>query len=80
MFDYRIQSHGQQLCKLLGIKESFNMWKEFNSHRIFLYTNMAADSLFAHKYGRQFIVFYTYIAAVTSGEISIVSYANMQCL
>ena len=22
------------------------MWKEFNSHRTFLYTNMAADSLF----------------------------------
>ena len=42
----RFQSRGQQLCKLLGIKESFNMWKEFNSHRIFLYTNMAADSLF----------------------------------
>ena len=27
------------------------MWKEFNSHRIFLYTNLAADSLFVHKYG-----------------------------
>ena len=27
-------------------KRSFNIWKEFNSHRIFLYTNMAADPLF----------------------------------
>ena len=53
----RFQSCGQQLCKLLGIKESFNMWQEFSSYRIFfvhkqgprfivLYTNMAADSLF----------------------------------
>ena len=43
----RFHSSGQQLCKLLGIKESFNMWKEFNSHRIFfLYTNMAVDPLF----------------------------------
>ena len=43
----RFQSRGQQLCKLLGIKESFNMWKEFNSHRIFfLHTNKAADPLF----------------------------------
>ena len=39
----RFQSRGQQLCKLLGIKKSFNMWKEFNSRRfIVLYTNMAA--------------------------------------
>ena len=30
-------------CKLLGIKESFYMWKEFNSHRIFV----------VHKYGRR---------------------------
>ena len=35
--------------KLLGIKGSFNMWKEFNSHRIF----------FIHKHGRRFIVLYT---------------------
>ena len=38
----RFRSRGQQLCKLLGIKESFYMWKEFNSHRIFV----------VHKYGR----------------------------
>ena len=31
----RFQSRGQQFCKLLGIKESFNMWTEFNSHRFF---------------------------------------------
>ena len=36
----RFQSRGQQLCKLLGIKESFNLWKESNSHRNFLYTNI----------------------------------------
>ena len=54
----RFQSRGQQLCKLLGIKESFNMWKEFNSHRIF----------FVHKDGRRFIVFCTNMAAVTSCE------------
>ena len=42
----RFQSRGQQLCKLLGIKESFNM-SEFKAQRIFfMYTNMAADSLF----------------------------------
>ena len=52
------QSRGQQLCKLLGIKQSFNMWKEFNSHRIF----------FVHKQGRWFIVLYTNMAAVTSCE------------
>ena len=39
----RFRSRGQQLCKLLGIKESFYMWKEFNSHRIFV----------VHKYGRR---------------------------
>ena len=43
---------------LLGIKESFNMWKEFNSHIIF----------FVHKHGRRFIVLYTNMAAVTSFE------------
>ena len=54
----RFQSRGQQLCKLLGIRESLNMWKEFNSHRIF----------FVHKHGRRFIVLYTNVAAVTSCE------------
>ena len=49
----RFQSRGQQLCKLLGIKESFNMWKEFNSHRIF----------FVHKHGSRFIILYTNMAA-----------------
>ena len=55
----RFHSRGQQLCKLLGIKESFNMWKEFNSHRIFF---------FAHKQGRRSIVLYTNMASVTSCE------------
>ena len=54
----RFQSHGQQLCKLLGIKESFNMCKEFNSHTMF----------FVHKNGRRFIVLYTNMAAMTSCE------------
>ena len=49
----RFQSRGQQLCKLLGIKQSFNMWKEYNSQRIF----------FVHKHGRRFIVLYTNMAA-----------------
>ena len=39
-------------------KRSFNIWKEFNSHRIF----------FVHKYGRRSIVLYTNMAAVTSCE------------
>ena len=42
----RFHSRGQQLCKLLWIKESFNMWKDFNFHRIFLHTNLATDSWF----------------------------------
>ena len=42
----RFHSRGQQLCKLLWIKESFNMWKDFNFHRISLQTNVATDSLF----------------------------------
>jgi len=39
----RFQSRGRQLCKLLGIKESFNRWKEFDYYRIF----------FVHKHGRR---------------------------
>ena len=31
----RFQSRGQQLCKFLGIIESFNMRIKFKSHRIF---------------------------------------------
>ena len=54
----RFHSSGQQLCKLLGIKESFTMLKEFSSHRIF----------FVHKHGRRSIVLYTNMAAVTSCE------------
>ena len=54
----RFESRGQQLCKLLGIKESFSMRKAFNSHRIF----------FVYKHGRRFIVLCTNIAAVTSCE------------
>ena len=42
----RFNSGGQQLYKLLGIKESFNMWKEFNCTEFFLYTNMTANLLF----------------------------------
>ena len=53
----RFQSRGQQLCKLLGIKESFNMRKEFPH-----------DFFFAHKHGRRSIVFYANMAAVTSCE------------
>ena len=52
------QSRGQQLCKLLGIEETFNMWKEFDSHWIF----------FVHKHDRWFIVLYTNMAVVTSCE------------
>ena len=50
----RFQSRGQQLCKLLGIKESFNMGKEFNSRRICFCTK-AWPSLhcLVHKYGRR---------------------------
>ena len=54
----RFQSCDQQLCKLLGIKESFNRWKEFNSHRIF----------FEHKYGCRSIVLYTNMASMMSWE------------
>ena len=40
--------------KLLGIKGSFNMWKEFNSHRIFFYTQTWPPiHCFVHKYGRR---------------------------
>ena len=39
-------SHGQHLCKFIGIKESFCIRKEFNSHRTSL----------GHKHGRRFIV------------------------
>ena len=63
----RFQSRGQQLYKLLGIKESFNMWKEFNSHRIF----------FVHKHGRRFIVLHTNMAAVTSCENDLLEYRYM---
>ena len=59
LLSYRFQPRGHQLCKLLGIKDSFNMCKEFNSHGIFF---------FAHKHGRRFIVLYTNMAAVTSCE------------
>ena len=45
----RFQSRGQQLCKLLGIKEGFNMRKEFIPTGFCLYTNMAADPLFCTK-------------------------------
>ena len=48
--------------QLLGIKESFSMWKEFNSHRIF-----------SHKHGRRFVVLYTNMAAVTSCENDLLS-------
>ena len=36
----RFQSRGQQLCKLLGIIESFNMQISSNPTGFFLYTNM----------------------------------------
>ena len=52
------QSRGQELCKLLVIKESLNMLKEFNSHRIF----------FVDKHGRRFIVLYINMATVMSCE------------
>ena len=42
----RFQSRGQHLCQFIGTKESIYMWKEFNSHRIFL----------VHQHGRRFIV------------------------
>ena len=47
----RFQSRGQQLCKLLGIKESFNM-SEFKAHRIFLGTQTWPPiHWFVHKFG-----------------------------
>ena len=60
----RFQSRGQQLCKLLGIKESFNMRKEFNSHRIFFwYTSMATQiHCFVHKYGHRDVMWKRSIA------------------
>ena len=39
-------SHGQHLCKFIGIKESVCIRKEFNSHRIGL----------GHQHGHRFIV------------------------
>ena len=49
----RFQSRGQQLCKLLGIKESFNM-SEFKAHRIFLGTQTWPPiHCFVHKFGRR---------------------------
>ena len=54
----RFHSRGQQLCKFIGIKESFYIRKEFNSHRIGL----------VNQNGRRFIVWYTNMAAVTSCE------------
>ena len=53
--------------KLLGIKESFIMWKEFNSHRIF----------FIHKHGRRFIVSYTNMAVVMSCENDLLNRSNI---
>ena len=53
--------------KLLGIKESFNMSKEFNSHRIF----------FIHKHGRRFIVLYTNMAVVMSCENDLLNQSNI---
>ena len=53
--------------KLLGIKESFNMSKEFNSHRIF----------FIHKHGRRFIVLYTNMAVVMSCENDVLNQSNI---
>ena len=53
--------------KLLGIKGSFNMWKEFNSHRIF----------FIHKHGRRFIVLYTNMAVVMSCENDLLNQSNI---
>ena len=49
----RFQSRGQQLCKLLGIKESFNM-SEFKAHRIFWGTQTWPPiHCFVHKFGRR---------------------------
>ena len=49
----RFHSRGQQLCKLLGIKESFNM-SEFKAHRIFLGTQTWPPiHCFVHKFGRR---------------------------
>ena len=39
-------SHGQQLCKFIGTKESVYIRKEFDSHGIGL----------EHQYGRRFII------------------------
>ena len=55
MFIDRFQSRGQQLSKLIGIKESFNMWKEFSSRKIFFGTQKKWPPIhcFVHKYGRR---------------------------
>ena len=51
---FSVTWHGQQLCKLLGIKESFNMWKEFNSQMIFFYTQTWPPIFFfVHNNGRR---------------------------
>ena len=42
------------------------MWKELNSHTIF----------YVHKYGRQFIVLFTNMAAVTSCENDLNRFLN----
>ena len=40
--------------QLIGIKEIFNLWKEFNSHRIFFCTQTWPPiNCFVHKYGRR---------------------------
>ena len=47
----RFQSRGRQLCKLPGAKESFNLWKEFNCHRIFFIKTWPPIPCFVHKCG-----------------------------
>ena len=68
----RFQSRGQQqlLCKLLGIKESLNMWKEFNSHRIFFCTQTWPPiHCFVHKYGRRDVMWKRSIEVLTTPHI-----------
>ena len=55
----RFQSRGQQLCKLLGIKESFNMWKSPIPTGFFGTYTWPPIHCFAHKHGRRDVMWST---------------------
>ena len=55
----RFQSRGQQLCKLLGIKESFNLWKSPIPTGFFGTHTWPPIHCFAHKHGRRDVMWST---------------------